>query len=44
MTDLGAKLLWELQQGLPLVSDPFRVVAERLGMSVAEVLTHIGHS
>ena len=43
MTDLGAKLLWELQQGLPLVSDPFRVVGEKLGISAAEVLKHIEH-
>ncbi len=43
MSDLVAKLLWELQHGLPLVSDPFRVVGEKLGISAADVLKHIEH-
>ncbi len=43
MTDLNAKLLWELQQGLPLVSEPFREVGERLGLSADEVLTQTQH-
>ncbi len=42
MTDLDAQLLWELQQGLPLVSEPFRSVGEKLELSAAEVLEQIG--
>ncbi|MEI8079596.1 MAG: hypothetical protein WCH61_08220 [bacterium] len=41
MTDLNANLLWELQQGIPLESAPFRAIGERLGISVAEVLETI---
>lgn len=42
MTDLDAQLLWELQRGLPLVSEPFRMVGEGLGLSAADVLERIG--
>ena len=43
MNELDAQLLWELQQGLPLVSEPFRKVGEGLGLSAADVLARIGH-
>ena len=41
MTDIDASLLWELQQGLPLESEPFRAVGARFGISAADVLARI---
>jgi DNA-binding Lrp family transcriptional regulator len=41
MTERDAELLWALQQGLPLVSEPFKAVGERFGISAGEVLSRL---
>lgn len=41
MTERDARLIWELQQGLPLAPEPFRLAGERLGFSAADVLERI---
>lgn len=41
MTERDAGLMWELQQGLPLVPEPFKAVGARLGFSAAEILNRI---
>lgn len=41
LTDLDKKIIMELQAGLPLVSRPFRELAQRLGISEAELLARV---
>ncbi|WP_406676119.1 Lrp/AsnC family transcriptional regulator [Moorella sp. ACPs] len=41
LTDLEKELVRQLQGDIPLVSRPFLAVAQRLGLSEAEVLEHI---
>ncbi|WP_258360555.1 Lrp/AsnC family transcriptional regulator [Moorella sulfitireducens] len=43
LTDLEKELVRQLQGDIPLVSRPFLPVAEKLGISEAEVLEHIRH-
>lgn len=41
LTDLDKKIIMELQAGLPLASRPFRELAQRLGISEAELLARV---
>lgn len=41
LTDLDKKIVMELQAGLPLVSRPFMELAQRLGISEAELMDRV---
>lgn len=41
LTDLDKKIVMELQAGLPLVSRPFMEIAQRLGISEAELMDRV---
>lgn len=42
MNDRDRALLLRLQDGVPLVSEPYQAIAEDLGMTEAEVIARIG--